>query len=494
MMFMGSATPTRAVILVRISQDRADEREGVDRQLADCRQLATRLGWTVSREVVENDRSAYKRKQVRLPDGSTALRTDRPDFREVVNGLADGTYDGLLCYHADRVVRDPRDCEDLIDSVEQHHPRPPVESVTGSLRLATDTDILAARIAVAVANQSSRDTARRVARKHEQLATEGKPAGGGLRAWGYSATWQIIPEERDAIREVHRRVVTDGHSLAEIVRDFNARGLKPVMGGLWNTTTLKGACTKPAVAGQRVYRGAVVGPATWDEILTPTQLAELTAELANRQDARGANAGGSSTLIWWLRGVLHCGKCDQPLIRWGKASDPAYRCVRAKGGCGGASIKALPTQETVSGAIVTLLTRPETLDRLHALLSAPVLSTEAQQEIAEDEAQLKELALMWARREMGLPEYRAARDVIEERLTHRRVEASRHAPRALRSLLDADDIAAKWNGLEPADKKAVTLAIYPDGLTVRPAGPSAPRRFDPNRIIPRKPQESRDPQ
>src|SRR3954463_5738500 len=115
--------PTRAVLLVRISDDKAGDAGGVGRQEEDGRALADRLGWNIAEVVIENDTSAYKRRKVRLPDGSTALRTLRPGFRSILDKLASGECDGLLAYDLDRTARDPRDLEDLIDIVESKTPR-----------------------------------------------------------------------------------------------------------------------------------------------------------------------------------------------------------------------------------------------------------------------------------------------------------------------------------------------------------------------------------
>ncbi|MBA3311299.1 MAG: recombinase family protein, partial [Nocardioidaceae bacterium] len=109
--------PTRAAILVRISDDRAGEAAGVGRQEKDARALADRLGWQVGEVIIENDVSAYKRRTVTLPDGSAALRVVRPGFRRLLELLALGQVDGLIAYDLDRVARDPRDLEDLIDVV-----------------------------------------------------------------------------------------------------------------------------------------------------------------------------------------------------------------------------------------------------------------------------------------------------------------------------------------------------------------------------------------
>ena len=115
--------PKNAIILCRISDARDDDTAGVDDQERRGRELAERLGWGVLRVVVENDVSAFKRRVTKLPNGTTALRTVRPDFRATVEALVSGEADGLIAYDLDRAVRDPRDLEDLIDAVETKKPR-----------------------------------------------------------------------------------------------------------------------------------------------------------------------------------------------------------------------------------------------------------------------------------------------------------------------------------------------------------------------------------
>lgn len=48
----------RAVIYVRVSEDKSGEELGVDRQLGDCRALAERRGWQVIDVFADNDTSA----------------------------------------------------------------------------------------------------------------------------------------------------------------------------------------------------------------------------------------------------------------------------------------------------------------------------------------------------------------------------------------------------------------------------------------------------
>lgn len=116
-------------VYTRISRDAAGHELGVQRQEQDCRDLAKRLGWNVTKVYKENDTSAFKRQTVDLPGGGRALRVVRPEFRQMIEDLNEGRIDGLIAYDLDRVARDPRDLEDLIDLEEVRGCE--VKSVTG---------------------------------------------------------------------------------------------------------------------------------------------------------------------------------------------------------------------------------------------------------------------------------------------------------------------------------------------------------------------------
>ena len=101
----------------------------------------------------------------------------------------DGGIDGVIFYDLDRLARQPRDLEDLIDLAEYY--KRPVETVTGQLDLRTSNGRAMARVLVAMANKSSEDTSRRVARAQLQEAQQGKSrrfgrlgAGSALRLTG----------------------------------------------------------------------------------------------------------------------------------------------------------------------------------------------------------------------------------------------------------------------------------------------------------------------
>ncbi|MGW5272743.1 recombinase family protein [Streptomyces sp. NPDC004044] len=504
-------TPSRAVLLLRISYRRLDSEDeqpdgeaerrraefskGIGRQEEDGRALAKRLGWTVTKVIPEDDTSAFKRRKIRLPDGTTALRTVRPGFRRALDGLASGEFDGLIADDLDRVARDPRDLEDLIDVVESRRPRIPVESVTGSLRLANDADITMARIMCAVANKSSRDTARRVARKHEQLAQEGKPGGGGFRGYGFDTEGHaVIEAEAKILTEIGARILGDwggwtkeqrkridpevGESLNSIADDLRRREVPTVTGVPWSARSVGSVVSKPSVAGLRAHKGDIVGDAVWDAIIPTARWEQICIRMV-------ARAGTTDlTLQRWLNGVLRCPKCERMLVGSHGNSGPRYWCATPQGGCGKIAIKAEPAEDEISRQVLDLLSRPKILYRLQRVATAEA-SDEARAELAADEAQLKELARMWARRDISFGEYTEARAIIEKRVKESRALIVSAAPRILRGLL-AGDVRQGWERLTPAEKREIVQTIIP-GYYVMPHDRSRGNKFQPDRLVPIKP-------
>jgi DNA invertase Pin-like site-specific DNA recombinase len=469
--------PVRAALLVRISDDREGEEKGVARQEKDGRALADRLGWTIAPDavVVENDTSAFKRRRVVLPDGTRALRVVRPGFRRVLDMLASGEVNGFIAYDLDRACRDPRDLEDLIDVVEER--RCHVMSVTGSLRLANDADITMARVMVAIANKSSRDTARRVARKHEELAEAGKPGGGGRRPYGYEPDGATVrPDEARIVRWMARRVLA-GWSQTRICDELNRHGVRPSMAERWTSRSVSSILKGPRVTGLRRFRGQIVGEAEWPAILDRDTWEKVCTALDERAGT------GANTLVHWLTGVLFCGLCGNPLKGASGNGGPRYWCATRSGGCGKIAITAAQTEAEVERQVLEYLSEPNQLAQLRSAHSTDAVK-DARATLAEDEQQLKELARMWARRELSFAEYGEARKIINARVEQSRALVSASLPRTVRQLLAGGDVRAGWATLDAQGRRDIVRGVLP-GYKVMPAGPG-PRRFNPDRLVPIK--------
>ncbi|MGR3937707.1 recombinase family protein [Streptomyces sp. BRA346] len=132
--------PKRPGAYLRISSGRFDLEAGVDRQHEDAEDTRSRLQWGPCAKIYkENDTSAFKKRTVVRDDGSIDWVVIRPKFRELLADLASGVIDGVIFYDLDRLVRQPRDLQDLIDIVE-YVQRPAVGATGGRMNLINDSD------------------------------------------------------------------------------------------------------------------------------------------------------------------------------------------------------------------------------------------------------------------------------------------------------------------------------------------------------------------
>src|SRR5437764_2654454 len=199
----------RAGIYARISSDREGDGLGVARQIEDCERLAERKGWRVVDQYVDDDVSAWSGKR-------------RPQYLRSLHDLETGTIDGLLVYDLDRLHRQPSELESFIELCQRLR-LTNVASVSGDIDLTTPDGQFQARILGAVAKKESDDKSRRIRRKHEELALNGKVSGGGSRPYGYEGDkLRVVPAEAAIIKECVRRCLA-GESLRSITINLNAR-------------------------------------------------------------------------------------------------------------------------------------------------------------------------------------------------------------------------------------------------------------------------------
>ena len=367
---------------VRISSDEwvKDERtgemhlseKGITRQKEDITALAGRLGVAVSEWYSENDTTAFKKRRVVLPNGRSVWRVYRPEFRQMLADYEDGKIDGIIFYDIDRLARQPRDLEDLIDLVEYY--KRPVETVTGNIDLRTSNGRAMARVLVAMANKSSEDTARRVARARLQIAQEGRGGrfSGRQRRFGYREDGTLNPAEAEVIQEAAKRFLA-GQSWKGLVKFFEESGQRPVLARSWSQVSVRQILLSPSVAGIAVYNGTlrkenqegrprelysdpdgvalrdasgkyIMG--NWQPVLTEKQWKELVTESEGRKKGQVKSARGTRKYL--LTGFLRCGRirddgtmCNRSLCGFFRPYESGtiayqYRCPdKSNGGCGG---------------------------------------------------------------------------------------------------------------------------------------------------------------
>jgi site-specific DNA recombinase len=112
-----------------------------------------------------------------LDDGLSAWKSNvrRKDFETLLERARAGVSQGIAVWHVDRLFRQPRDLERLIDLAD-HGFR--VISSHGSRDLSDPDDRFILRIEVAHAARSSEDASRRIRRRQQRYREEGRPVGG----------------------------------------------------------------------------------------------------------------------------------------------------------------------------------------------------------------------------------------------------------------------------------------------------------------------------
>ncbi|HCG55823.1 MULTISPECIES: recombinase family protein [Brevibacterium] len=246
----------------RISEDPRDERSGVRRQREDIdAEIVRRGGESLdeARFYLENDTSAYKRKRVTITDEygeqRQAYRVIRPVWAQALRDLRAGVITALAVYDLDRLARDPRDLEDAIEVV-QHHGSLIISATSAGTDLMSDSGRAMARVMVTMAQKSSADTARRVARAHLESAHEGRPVGGS-RPFGFLADKVThCPVEAPLVRKAAQDII-DGASIRGIAEEWAAAGIKTVRGGAWNRSVIRHMLSNPRLAGWRVHQGKI---------------------------------------------------------------------------------------------------------------------------------------------------------------------------------------------------------------------------------------------
>ncbi|WP_432192820.1 recombinase family protein [Streptomyces sp. bgisy027] len=246
----------------------------------------------------------------------------------------------------DRLYRQARDLEPLIDIVERTHVLiRPVKQ--GELDLASPSGRMVARILASVSTHEVEHAVERMKDKHAANRRAGVNHG-GPRTFGFRAvkpkvskdqapeTPKVDPREAALIREAAQAVLAyaadpeTGNTLSGICRDWNARGIKSPRGQEWSIQALRGMLLSPRIAGRVGHKGEDVGPAQWEAIV------EYDVWLALRnvlQDpARRSGASGDGRAPKYLgSGLYVCGRpgCGA-VVRPGGAragQRQQYRCT-----------------------------------------------------------------------------------------------------------------------------------------------------------------------
>lgn len=457
-----------AAVYLRISSDREGDHLGVGRQRTDCLELAERNGWTIAEVYEDNDVSAW-----------SGVR--RPEFERMLGDITDRSRDAVIVYDQDRLTRQPRDFERFLDVCDDAG-MDTIATVSGSFDLSTTDGRCMARMLAAMNRKSSDDTARRIRRKHQELASEGKVSGGGTRPFGYTTDRRSIePAEAAVIKEAVARVL-GGDSVRSICADFDERGIRTVTGKTWNPSVMAKMLCSARISGQREHNGVIVGPAEWPAIITPKDTARLREAIG-----AGRRHASPAPRRYLLAGILRCGLCGATLVSRPRADGTRqYVCAKGPGhaGCGQLSVRADPLELLIVDAVTARLDTPQFAKVVEKGISQNHNAAALSDQIAQDEALVNEFAAMLGRREMTHAEWAAARNEPAARITAAKKKLSRlSGTTALDGYVgNGEQLRAKWDGLDLARAKAIVAAVM-DHAVIAPAIRGR-NRFDEDRVTP----------
>lgn len=446
--------PATAVIYARISSDPEGRELGVERQEADCRELAARLGVEVLGVYRENDTGA-----------STRSRKARPKYDALMERVRGGGVGVILAYSNSRLSRRPREWDDVITFAEETGVQ--VRTVaSGSFDYSTADGRATARTIAAWDAAEAERTSERVRRSFDQRAEQGKPHGpvpfGWTRVEGVD---RLDPEQAEVVRELARRVLAR-EPIRKVTKDLNSRGVPSPRGAEWASITVRQVLLRERNAGRRVHRGAIIGRGAWEPILDEDTHDRVVALL--RDPARVTPRGTPTRHL--LSGIARCGRCGG-VIRSNRVTDRIVSYVCAD--CHRVRRRLDLVDGVVEATIVERLSEPDGPDLLggdQAALDAALshagalrdrLSLAADQ-FADGLIDAAQLARISAR----------LRPQIVD--AERTAEAARPADPELRALLDGD-VERNWAAAPVEVRREVVRMLL--RVTIDPVG--AGGRFDP---------------
>jgi site-specific DNA recombinase len=462
-------------VYVRISKARRIDGEvetlGVERQEPPAVALVERLGGTVHRVYVDNDKSAYKGR--------------RPEFEEMLADAKAGVIKGIAAWDVDRLSRDPdKDNERIIGLVERHGVR--LATVTGEYDLATSSGRLHYRIAGALARRESEHRSERLKLQREQAANAGRPQTGGRRTFGFTRGRAEVIEAEAAVVRGAADLILRGRSVREATEWANSTGVLTPTGRQWQQVTLRSMLMNAAHAKLREYKGRVVADGTWDApaILSREQWERLCAIL---KDPSRLNRPGRPHR-WLLSGLAVCSVCSQVLVTHyrpkSRGGGRDYYCLPQPGRprCGKTTVSAEPLEALVEEQVLQELAEGR-LEQVLAAHGGVVTELSQQREVLS--VKLREVRELYDSDVYDKQEYLEHRGELTEKLNHVQARLDREYSKTVLSELPTAEARLRdyWADA-PLEQKRMILKSVITAVVVGPGSKRGGPRFQSDRVAP----------
>ncbi len=458
----------RAAIYARLSRAAADDRQGVEYQLKLGREHAERLGWDISGEFSDNDRTAYKN---RLREG----------FEALCEGMRAGDIDAVVFQHQDRLARNTRTWDRFLALTDEFDIRleawagAPADTKTATGRYQTKIQAATDEHYSALISEKSRAG-------HARIAAEGIPNGGGQggRPFGYlKGGMELHPTEAPIMRDLFEKFLA-GVPIRALARWLNEQNVTTTTGRQWRAVRVRDILRNPRYAGRRIHRGEDIGEAAWTPIIDRGTFEAVDGILRSRR--REGYDGRRTYLL--TGGIAVCGLCGTNLVAAPHHGRRAYKCppkTNPTPGCGGVAVLAEPFEALVAAAVIHLVDASDVLTRLRVVPDEDEISR-VRVELAGREQALEELAVdYYTERRLSRREFFAARDQLEQQIDALRIRlAEASADPDPMSLVNGVPVVESWQEWDLDRRRALISAVL-QSVSVVKAVPGL-NKFDPERV------------
>ncbi|AWN05230.1 integrase [Streptomyces phage Ibantik] len=478
----GDITPEEAAEL---------ERKGVLKQRDDVKILADRH----DREVIfyeDNNLSAFKR------------NVRRPRFQDMVRDLKAGKLAGMVVYDIDRGFRQPKDLESVIDIYQDFSEKKKVRLIFDTMSgqnfdLSTGDGRFTARLYVNIANKSSEDTSRRIARDNASKARKGVYHGGGPSfGWKEDDRTKLDPKAAGLVRDIvlgHLK----GDKIATCMEYLSDKGaVNPTSGKPFTWAGTKTLIFRARNFGIRIYQGEpqlddegnyILGD--WEPIFTKDD-GTPDFDLWERLEAlrKGKSPEGSqekSTVKYLLSRIVRCGRCGYPMVgktvwvRGTKSQSFAYNCNKSNpDACGKMGVTGPRVDELVKSLVWAQVLRASK----NRQVPEPQESWSKEAELKDVEGQIAELKALWEAKEVRAATYVTTLDDLESRRTQLKAERAFHTATPAIRVITPELLKNGWEGLSVERQRIIIRSVL-KAVIIHPArdgkkgGPFDPARVEP---------------
>jgi DNA invertase Pin-like site-specific DNA recombinase len=447
-----------------------------------------------------------------LDDGLSAWKAGvrRKGFETLLERARSGVTQGIAVWHVDRLFRQPRDLERLIDLAD-HGFR--VISSHGSRDLSDPDDRFILRIEVAHAARSSEDTSRRIRRRQQRYREEGRPVGGtpgfgfprrerppaGIRRGSVrpdepdpELERPLVPDEqvdgeRRALRDAVADLLAGVSNQSQIARSWNAAGLVTATGQRWTSDRVRDTLLRPVLCGRIEHDGELISRMPGDPLIPERDWLRLRALVESRRRGRPHSPR------YLASGVLRCGGCGTKMSGHTATTRGRelrrYICHAHRGGCG-VTIEMTGTDRELRALTIARLS-----DSRYAAAIATARAQVSQRlaivtaEIEQIEALAGALSEKVGRREMTLADFEKSYSFLRADLDSLLAEREQLAGGSIEGpteALSGAEVARHWDEAESVQERRAMLidAIGSDQVRVLPSIPGTRVHvFNPDRIV-----------